>query len=424
MERRGATSARERNVHLSFFATAAKGTEPLLRDELRMLRLRGIRADRGGVHFAGEMHDGFRACLDARIAVRILLEIGRFSARTGDELYAGVKALEWAPYVTPRLTLAVAATCRASTLTHTRYVEQKTKDAIVDQLRDKHGERPSVDTDDPDLRVSVRVMKDEVTIYVDLAGESLHRRGFRTFIGEAPLKETLAAALIRFSEWGGETPFVDPMCGSGTIPIEAALMARDVAPGLARARFGVERWPRWDATLVAKAAELREAARARIRDDVPEIIACDLDPHVLEAARRNAEAAGVTSFIRFHERPVAKMLGTSPAGTIVTNPPYGERLEADLPTYRDLGDAIGRRLRDHGACVLAGTPEIPRAISRRETKALAVFNGPIECRALLYRAERDESDDAPKADRHEAHYDPDTDPDAHRDDDAQADEEA
>ncbi|GAC1538987.1 MAG: THUMP domain-containing protein [Polyangiales bacterium] len=369
---------------IPFFATAAKGTEPGLRDELRELRLRGVRADRGGVHFAGELHDGFRACLESRIAVRILAEVGAFDARDGDALYAGVRAIDWAPYLTADRTLAVKATTRSTGgLVHSRFVEQKTKDAVVDQLRERLGRRPSVDLVDPDLRIAVRVHDERATVYVDLSGESLHRRGWRTLVGEASLKETLAAALLRMSGWDRASPLVDPMCGAGTIAIEAATWARDLAPGLSRKRFGFERWPLHDATLQAKIRALREAAQARVRAAAAPIVARDVDRHALELARRNAEAAGVS--VVFEHGEVRDLAASAPPGTIVTNPPWGDRLQPEATTYRDLGDTLAR-LRDHAACVLAGTPDIERAIRRKPARTHVVFNGPIECRALVYLA--------------------------------------
>ena len=367
---------------ISFFATAAKGTEPSLRDELRELRLRGVRADRGGVHFAGEWWDGHRACFDARIAVRVLAELAAFDANDGASLYEGMARVDFEPFLSVDRTFVIKATVRDTPgLTHSHFVEQKAKDAIVDRFRDKHGARPSVDVDDPDLRVSLRVHKGRVTVYADVSGESLHRRGWRTLVAEASLKETLAAALLRMSGWDRVRPLIDPMCGAGTIAIEGALWSRDVAPGLFWKRFGFERWPMHDATLREKMEQIRAAARARVKDEGPKIIAKDIDPAMTEIARKNARAANVP--ILFEHGPVKTLGPTSPPGVIVTNPPWGDRLAADRETWRDLGEVLGR-LRDHRACVLAGTPEIMHAIPRKPAKTYVVFNGPIECRALVY----------------------------------------
>ena len=207
------------NERFVFFATAAKGTEGALRDELRELRLRRIRADRGGVHFEGNRADGWRACLHSRIALRILQQLGTFTAVGSDGLYQAVRQINWALYLNPEVTVAVTSYCKDSVLTHTNYIAQVVKDAIVDQQRERLGQRPSVDRKDPDVHVFVHLVANELTVYLDLAGESLHRRGYRAEALAAPLKENLAAAILRLAKWDPETPFIDPMCGSGTLAI-------------------------------------------------------------------------------------------------------------------------------------------------------------------------------------------------------------
>src|SRR5215469_6405912 len=195
---------------MRFFATAAKGTEPALRDELRELRLPRVRADRGGVHFEGEMTDAATACLWSRVAVRVLLEVATFHAPDGGALYDGTRAVDWGAWMTPRTTMAVRATCRSSALTHSQFVAQKTKDAVVDRLRDRFGARPSVDRADPDVGVTLHLARDRATLYLDVGGAALHDRGWRTRPGPAPLRETLAAAVVRLSGWDRVRPLADP----------------------------------------------------------------------------------------------------------------------------------------------------------------------------------------------------------------------
>jgi 23S rRNA (guanine2445-N2)-methyltransferase len=366
-----------------FFATAAKGTEPALRDELRELRVRGVRADRGGVHFEGDLADAARACLWSRVAARILLEIASFEALDASALYEGVGAVDWAEWMTPRTTLAVRATCRSSRLTHSQFIAQKTKDAIVDALRARLGARPSVDRDDPDVGVAVHLARDLATIYLDVGGASLHERGWRARGGIAPLRENLAAAVVRLSGWDRERPFVDPMCGAGTLAIEAATWARRIAPGLGHSRFGFERWADHDGAAKEGMARLRQEARdtARERHDSPDVRAYDLDERALANTRENARAAGVDLVVeRRDARSIAPLV---PAGTVVTNPPYGERLQAEL----DLFDGLARSLRGlhgHTVALLAGAPEIGRAMGREPDRWWALYNGPIECRLLVY----------------------------------------
>jgi len=367
---------------MRFFATAAKGTEPALRDELKELRLRGVRADRGGVHFEGDMGDAARVCLWARVAVRVLLEAGRFEAPDAQALYAGVREVDLGPWMTPETTLAVRATCRSSRLTHSQFVAQKTKDAIVDVLRDRFGERPDVDLGDPDVGVAVHLARDQATLYLDVGGGSLHERGWRARGGEAPLRETLAAAVLRLSGWDRESVLVDPMCGAGTIAIEAATWSRRMAPGLSRARFGFERWASHDDAEKAAMRDLRERTRAESVREGPPVRASDVDALSVERTRANARRAGVEIVIE--RRDVRDLAPTARTGFVVTNPPYGERLEHDEALYADLAKALAR-MHGHTAGLLAGSPAIARAMRREPERWWILHNGPIECRLLVYK---------------------------------------
>jgi putative N6-adenine-specific DNA methylase len=366
---------------MDFFATAAKGTEGALRDELRELRLRNVRADRGGVHFAGPIEDGWRACIELRTASRVLLLLHELDAVDGDALYEGVSAIDWTPYLTPRHTLAVRAACRSSALTHTQFIAQKTKDAVVDQLRAKLGARPSVDLDNPDVMLFVHIVRDKASVYLDLAGEPLHRRGYRTSAGEAPLKETLAAAMLRLGGWDRERPLVDPMCGSGTLPIEAALWSRAIAPGLLRAGFGYERWASYDESAARRAAEVRAEVRARIRPEGPAVAGYDIDAAAIDVARANGRRAAIS--LTFERRAIRDLQPAGAPGMIIMNPPYGERLAGSQALYRDMGAAL-MRMRGHRAVIIAGSPQIPRAIPLQPLKSHPVWNGAIECRLLSY----------------------------------------
>lgn len=364
-----------------FFATAAKGTEGALRDELRELGFRKVRADRGGVHFEGPFADGMRACLELRIAIRVLMLLAERDVPSEGALYDAVASVDWSPFVDPGRTLAVRAACKDSRLTHTQYIAQKTKDAIVDQIRAARGQRPNVDLNDPDLVVFIHLVRDKANIYVDLSGESLHVRGYRKHIEEAPLKETLAAAILRLSGWDRKTPLLDPMCGSGTIAIEAALWARDVAPGVLRERHGFERWPSHDRTRKMAIADMRARAKARIRTEAPFIAGSDISPKAIETAKQNARRAGIS--VHFARADVRDIEPMEPPGYIVTNPPYGERLPGGEVLYRDMAEAF-LRLEGHRIVILSGTPDIERAMRIRPGLEHEVWNGPIECRLLGY----------------------------------------
>jgi 23S rRNA G2445 N2-methylase RlmL len=388
-----------------FFATCAKGTEGALRRELSQLRLHGVRGDRGGVCFEGELVAAFKVCLHARAAMRVLLPLASFPAADPAALYDGVRTVDWTAWLTTRTTLAVDATVRDSAITHSGFAALKVKDAVVDALRDKLGARPDVDAKDPDVRIVLHLVRDEAELSLDLAGEPLHRRGYRVAMTPAPLKETLAAAVLALGGVDPTLPFFDPMCGSGTLAIEHALQARRIAPGLGRA-FGFQRWPAYRGALQSEWDRLREAARAERLPKAPApIFARDLSAKALDAARQNADTAGVGADIRFEKgdaREIAPDPGLGP-GALCTNPPYGARLggagddgggedrraahTARLKLeglYRGLAEAVARF---HGwnAVFLSGNAALERAIPLRPEVTHRLWNGPLEVRLVKYR---------------------------------------
>ena len=325
----------------AFFVTAARGTEVALRDELKELRMRKVRADRGGVRFLGSYEDALRVCLESRIAVRVLLSLATLPVQNQEELYAAASTVAWERILDATRTLAVSAVSKDEALRHTGFVAMKVKDAIVDRLRDRDhaGRRPDVNREDPDVGVFVHVSKGVASFYADVSGRSLHERGFRRRIGEAPLKETLAAAVLRLSGWDRMSPLVDPMCGSGTIAIEADLWAREIAPGLAHPRFGIERWADHDAARVTSFAGVRERVRARGRAEGPTIFASDADPAAIDAAKKNAKEAGAHitfSVSRAADATLPPRNETGPGPHIVANPPYGLRLGGAEQAIDDL----------------------------------------------------------------------------------------
>ena len=385
-----------------FFVTCARGTEGALRRELVALRIGSPRGDAGGVWFDGPLRMGMAVCLYARVAVRVLLEVADFSAATPDQLYEGARAIDWTPWLTTRSTLAVHASLRAGEpgdvapapggLNHSRYAALKVKDAVVDQLRDKLGARPDVDAKDPDVGLVLHVAGDRARLFLDLAGEPLHRRGYRVAMTDAPLKETLAAAVLALGGVRTEEAFVDPMGGSGTLAIEQALASRDIAPGLARPRFGFERWPAFTDEHRRVWRELQAEARAREATgrSAPApapIVYADVAADALAAARRNAGAAGVTADIQFVQADVGTvgdLCRRWPQGTVCTNPPYGERLaERDLTAlYRRMAGALTRL--PWPVVVLSGNPLLTREMRVKPRVSHRLFNGPLEVRLLRY----------------------------------------
>ncbi|MCA9704247.1 MAG: bifunctional 23S rRNA (guanine(2069)-N(7))-methyltransferase RlmK/23S rRNA (guanine(2445)-N(2))-methyltransferase RlmL [Myxococcales bacterium] len=378
----------------SFFVTAPRGLTPLLADELRELGARVVRADAGGCRVRGPLSFGYRLCMWSRLANRVLLHVADLAVADADALYEGVRALPWEDHLSADATLAVDYVAVRAAVDHERFGMQRVKDAIVDRFRDRQGRRPSVDPRRPDVRINVFARGGGCSVSIDLSGESLHRRGWRRAQGAAPLKENLAAGLLRWAGWpqiatdGGA--FVDPMAGAGTLAIEAACMVYDVAPGLRRERWGFSRWRGHDAdawTEIRRDAEQR--ARAGVAEPGPEILAYDGDAEVVERARANVGHAGLGGRVATEVRPLrAWTPGQAPAhGLLALNPPYGERLgdKADLRgLYGRLGRTLLRCFPGWHALVLTSDDALRHAVGLVPQDELAVDNGPLRCTALRY----------------------------------------
>ena len=377
---------------LQLFATCPKGIESLLADELRAFDAGEVKETRAGVAFTGTLATAYRACLWSRLASRVLLTLTRFPAATAEALYAGVQQIRWGEHLDANGTLAVDFTGTGSGITHSRFGALKVKDAIVDQLRDEFGARPSVDTERPDLRVNIYLYRDEAILSLDLSGESLHRRGYRSEAVEAPLKENLAAAILLRANWpsiakqGGA--FVDLMCGSGTLPIEAALIAGDIAPGLTRDYYGFLHWKQHDATLwdglIAEAEARRQAGLALL----PPIRGYDHEARAVRYARENVAGAGLSEYVAIARRELSACAPEdAPPGLIVVNPPYGERIgeASELPAvYAELGTQLKNNFSGWRAAVLTGNPELGKHMGLRAQRYHTLFNGAIECRLLHF----------------------------------------
>ena len=385
-----------------FFATCPKGLEYLLRDELMSLGATDVHEALAGVRFSDSLETAYRACLWSRLASRVLLPIAEFEAATDDALYAGVQTIDWSEHLAPHSTLAVDANTAQSKLTHSQYLAQRVKDAVVDQFRQRGQARPDVDTEEPDVRINLRLRRDRATVSIDLAGAPLHRRGWRQTQGEAPLKENLAAAMLLRAGWpavyaqGGA--LLDPMCGSGTLLIEGALMVADVAPGLRRDYYGFLGWKQHD---IALWRNLLDEANRRAEAGLPALRSCffgsDTDARMVQMAKRNAQEAGVAGFFTLdkhdalHVRPPAGFT----QGLVITNPPYGERLgerEALPKFYRSLGETLRDHFTGWRAAVLAGDAELGRATTLRAEKKYTLYNGALETVLLIFELHpRDET---------------------------------
>jgi putative N6-adenine-specific DNA methylase len=366
-----------------FFATCAPGLEPVLHAEIDALGLSKSERQVGGVYFEGTLGDALRANLWLRTAVRVLMRVARFEAADADMLYARAREVEWSRFVRPTGTLIVDAHSNESALDHTLFVEQRVKDAVVDAMRDAHGARPSVAKEHAELGIYAHLFRDRCTLLVDTSGESLHKRSWRTFQGRAPLAETLAAALVLSSQWNGRAPLLDPFCGSGTLLIEAALIAGSRAPGLFRAGFGLERWPDHDASL---AARTRHEARALAKPVKATLLGRDIDAKAVAGARANLEAAGMADAIAVE---VGDGLALTPRrgwnGWIVSNLPYGERVgvERELAaTYQRFGQWLRERCPGFHVALLVRQGPLNANLALSNPARRAVSNGGLECEML------------------------------------------
>jgi putative N6-adenine-specific DNA methylase len=372
-------------VFRSWYATCPRGAEEALETELRGIGAKGVRPGYGGVRFTGEREVALRGCLDLRTALRLLEPVGEFPAATGNELYEGARKIPWVDLVARGQTLAVAASGRAQGLTHTHFVEQKLKDAVVDVLRERAGFRPDVDPKSPDLLIVAHLADGTCSVSLDLAGDLLSNRGYRVRTVEAPLREALAAAVVLYSGWEGSTPLRDPLCGSGTLAIEAALFASRRAPNLRR-RLACERWPRTAAEDGRVLAALRKDLGARELEPPP-IFASDRDGEAVEATRANVRAARVP--VQVSQADARELAPLDPPGQVLINVPYGERLEAGgrkpLKTfYHQLGASF-RKLEGHRAAVLSGNEDFESAFGVRPRGPRRVlWNGPLRCTLFRY----------------------------------------
>lgn len=379
-----------------YFSSCPKGIEALLAAELTGLGAEGVRETVAGVYFEGSLEIAYRVCLWSRLANKVLLPLGSFTVNSQEELYDGARALSWQEHLSPTGTLLVDFIGSNDAIRNTQFGAVKIKDAIVDCLRDFSGERPSIAKRDPDLRVNARLSRDKVVISVDLSGDSLHRRGYRIKQGSAPMKENLAAGILLRAGWpaiaaeGGA--LLDPMCGSGTLLIEAAMMAADIAPGLGRASFGFERWlnHRNDIWLKLR-EEAHERRRVGLAKDLPEIRGYDADVRVIRAAEENIVSAELDNWLRVTRKELAEFKKPThthiASGLVICNPPYGERLgevESLKLLYAHLGERLRNEFQGWHAGIFTGNPELGKQMGLRAGKKYKLFNGTIPSELLLF----------------------------------------
>jgi putative N6-adenine-specific DNA methylase len=369
-----------------FFATCGRGIEPILADELRALGAAGVEPGRGGVGFRGDQALLYRANLWLRTAVRVLRPILEADVASPDELYDAVRSVDWSRFMTPDHTLAVDCNVRDSKITHSKYAALRVKDAICDQFVERVGRRPSVDVDEPMVGLNLHVYRDHAVLSLESSGESLHKRGYRPILTRAPLNEALAAALVLKTGWTGTVPFADPLCGSGTLAIEAAWLALRRPPGLTRRRFGFQGWMDYDVRLWT---DLRDEARRGVLKALPApILGSDIRGDAVAFSIDNARAAGIGHLLRFEKRDVRDFRPLDgPPGVILCNPPYGERLGEEknlFGLYKLLGEVFAERCKRWTAYVFTGNPRLARAIGLKPDEEIPLFNGKIPCRLLKF----------------------------------------
>ncbi len=359
------------------------GLEPVLANELTQLGAKNVQVGRRMVSFTGDKEMMYRANFQLHTAIRILKPIKHFKALSADDVYEGVKDIDWTEYLSLDKTFAVDSVVFSEEFRHSKFVAYKVKDAIVDQFREKTGNRPNISVSNPDMRLHIHIAEDQCTLCLDSSGESLHRRGYRQESVEAPLNEVLAAGMILMTGWRGETDFIDPMCGSGTLLIEAALIARNMAPGLFRKEFAFEKWPDFDADLFDKIYN----DDSQEREFNHHIYGYDVDIKAVNTARLNVKAAGLTSDITVEEQDFKNFTQPKEKSIMVTNPPYGERISTSdlLGTYKMIGERLKHQFTGNEAWVLSYREECFSQIGLKPSIKIPLFNGSLECEFRKYQ---------------------------------------
>lgn len=360
------------------------GLEEILAGELTALGARDVKPMIRSVEFFGDKKLLYNSNLWCRTATRILKPIFNFRAANEKALYSKIFNLDWRNYLALNQTFMIDAVITESGFDNSLYVAQKTKDAIADNFRKRTGRRPSVDLKNPDVRINVYINRDDCTIALDSSGEPLFKRGYRKKTGEAPLNEVLAAGIVLHSGWDRKSAFVDAMCGSGTIIIEAALAARNIAPGLTREKFGFMNWGDYDRELFK---QVRQEARTKIIPKLDfEMVGSDKAPRQIREAAENARRAEVGRDIVFRQSSIEDFTPPSQPGTLIINPPYGERMSVDdiRNFYGSIGDALKNNFTGYDAYIFTGNLDAAKHIGLRTSRRIAMYNGPIECRLLKF----------------------------------------
>ena len=359
------------------------GLEPVLAKELTQLGANNVQIGRRMVSFTGNKEMMYRANFSLHTAIRIIKPIKHFKAKSADDVYDEVKKIDWSQYLDLKKSFAVDSVVFSDEFRHSKFVSYKVKDAIVDQFREKTGQRPNISVANPDIRLNMHIAEDRCTLSLDSSGESLHRRGYRQESVEAPLNEVLAAGMILMTGWNGETDFIDPMCGSGTLLIEAALIAHNMAPGVFRKGYAFEKWPDFDADLFDRIYN----DDSQEREFNHHIYGYDIDMASVQKARLNVRAAGLTKDITIDQADFKDFKQPAEKAIMVTNPPYGERISTPdlLGTYRMIGETLKHQFKGNDAWVLSYREECFEQIGLKPSIKIPLYNGSLECEFRKYQ---------------------------------------
>ena len=361
------------------------GLEPVLAKELTQLGANDVQTGRRMVSFKGDKEMLYRANFQLHTAIKILKPIRHFKAKSADDVYEEIRKTDWTEYLDNDKTFAVDAVVFSEEFRHSKFVSYKVKDAIVDQFREKTGNRPNISVTNPDIRLNIHIAEDKCTLSLDSSGESLHRRGYRQETLEAPLNEVLAAGMILMTGWHGETDFIDPMCGSGTLLIEAALIAHNMAPGLFRKEYAFEKWPDFDADLFDR---IYNDCEEQEKEDMKcHFYGYDIDMKAVNTARRNVQAAGLSGSITIEQQDFKLFKQPQEKSIIVTNPPYGERISTPdlLGTYRMIGERLKHEFTGNDAWILSYREECFDQIGLKPSIKIPLYNGSLECEFRKYQ---------------------------------------
>ncbi len=368
-----------------YFATVARGLETLAATELTELGANNVTPGFCGVSFSGDQELLYRVNLWARLPFRILVQLAEFPCLDATDLFAGMQSIDWQQHLTTELTMAVTATGKNDQLNHSHFTAVQVKRAITEQQKAKLGDRSDVDTENPAVRINVHIAETSCTVSLDSSGNSLHRRGYRPAVGDAPLKESLAAALVKMSGWQPDLTFLDPLCGSGTLPLEATMQALNIAPGIFREQFGFETWPSFDQGLFDRLFKTAEEGEKSAL--LSPIIGSDHNSGVIQQAHSNAVKCGIDQHLQFLHRELADIEAPADCGVLMCNPPYGERLGRDIDLgdfYRLLGDVLKQRFKGWTAFVLSGNKELAKSIGLKSAQRTPVYNGTLACQLMKY----------------------------------------